>query len=766
MTSETLAVRPPADITSISGGHSSSVSAANVAVDADTFPEVGEVLGDFSLLSVLGSGAHGRVFLAIQPSLADRPVVLKVTPRRGQEHLSLARLQHPHIMPLYEVQDHPDRDLRVLCMPYLGGTTLAELLLAVDDTPPHERLGKHLLDVLLGQDLPEAPTAKAVRGPAWTFLARASYVQATCWIGACLADALHYAHERGLVHLDLKPSNVLLAADGQPMLLDFHLARGPIQPDCPMSLRLGGTPAYMSPEQWTATIAAHGGRALSVAVDGRSDIYSLGVLLYQMLAGRLPSGVGGFAVRLRRDNPSVSVGLADLIGKCLAPDPKDRYPEAESLAADLRRHLSDLPLRGVLNRSPSERWRKWRRRRPDFLTRVGATSAMLAVILAGASIAGERVRQRRHEAEASLIQGRHALGRQDYPEAVSILERGLSLTEGLIGAQDLRPALAGQVRRARRAQAADGLHRLADRIRLLYVVDPLPPGAMSGLEDRCARVWATRGRILDSADAPLESEIERRIRTDLLDLVILWADLRVRLAPGPAREQARREALRLLEDAEGMSGPSSVLEAARREIAGPLGRADLARTASRGAAGLPPGTAWEHCALGRSLLRSGDLAAAAEEFERAVDRQPKDLWSHFYRGVCAYRLRRHEDAVNAFSICVALAPETPECYYNRAKARERLGQSERALRDYDHALELAPTSAAFALDRGLLHYNEGRLDEAADDLQRARAHGADPATIRHHLALVDLARKDYASAPGQPAAPSAARSGPRGGPQP
>ena len=166
------------------------------------------------------------------------------------------------------------------------------------------------------------------------------------------------------------------------------------------------------------------------------------------------------------------------------------------------------------------------------------TSAMLAVVLAAASIAGERVRQRRHEAEAALIQGRHALARQDYPEAVSILERGLSLTEGLVGVQDLRPALAGQVRRARRAQAAHGLHRLADQLRLLYVVDPLPPGATPGLEDRCARVWATRGRILDSSDAPLGPEIERRIRTDLLDLGILWADLRVRLAPpGPGRDR-------------------------------------------------------------------------------------------------------------------------------------------------------------------------------------------------------------------------------------
>ena len=90
------------------------------------------------------------------------------------------------------------------------------------------------------------------QGPYRGTLARSTYVQAIAWIGACLADGLQYAHDRGLVHMDIKPSNVLLTGDGQPMLLDFHLARGAIDPADPLPRGLGGTTAYASPEQRAA----------------------------------------------------------------------------------------------------------------------------------------------------------------------------------------------------------------------------------------------------------------------------------------------------------------------------------------------------------------------------------------------------------------------------------------------------------------------------------------------------------------------------------
>jgi hypothetical protein len=109
------------------------------------FPAAGESLGDFLLLGELGGGSQGRVFLARQRSLENRPVVLKLTPCEASEHLALARLQRTHIVPLYSVQDLPARGLRALCMPYFGGATLADLLAALRPWPPPLRTGQDLL---------------------------------------------------------------------------------------------------------------------------------------------------------------------------------------------------------------------------------------------------------------------------------------------------------------------------------------------------------------------------------------------------------------------------------------------------------------------------------------------------------------------------------------------------------------------------------------------------------------------------------------------
>jgi hypothetical protein len=113
----------------------------------ESFPQAGERIGEFVLLAEIGRGGQGRVFLATQTSLGDRPVVLKITPRSGQEHIALALLQHTHIVPLLSVLDEPARNLRALCMPYFGGLTLAALLVQLGKLPS-PWAGRHVLELL------------------------------------------------------------------------------------------------------------------------------------------------------------------------------------------------------------------------------------------------------------------------------------------------------------------------------------------------------------------------------------------------------------------------------------------------------------------------------------------------------------------------------------------------------------------------------------------------------------------------------------------
>jgi serine/threonine protein kinase/Flp pilus assembly protein TadD len=752
------------------------------------FPAAGETLGDFLLLAELGGGAHGRVFLANQLSLGDRPVVLKVAPYEAREHLSLARLQHTHIVPLYCVQDHPARGLRALCMPYFGGATLARLLETLHPQPPARRTGQDLLaaldraseesrlanaewpidppseagafphDAVRGENNSPVPCPSQVAGsdstPARRLLARLSYVEAVCWVGACLADALHYAHERGLVHLDLKPCNVLLAADGQPLLLDFHLSREPIHPDRKGPLWLGGTSGYMSPEQREALEAIRQGRNVTRPVDGLSDVYSLGVVLYEALGGSLP-GSGGKLRPLHRRNARVSVGLADVIGKCLADDPRDRYAHAAALANDLRRHLADLPLAGVRNRSLVERWRKWRRRRPHGVALAGMVLAVITAAGAVALGAASHLSGQLDQARTALKDGQSQMDRGDWEGAVVTLQHGLSSARALPFQRDLADALDRSLRLAEqervsadRAAAARDLHQLADRARFLYGTDRLPPEGLRGLAAACRALWEQRGRVAERLSAPKGDALEPTVRDDLLDLAILWADLQVRLAPPSGEEAARRDALAVLDQAEALFGPSPVLDE-ERKLHGGMGRADKSvgptETQSSSSVGPTllsalPSTAWDHYALARSLVRSGDLERAAVEAKRAVRLQPQGLWPNFYQGLCAYRRGRYADAVTAYSVCIGAAPEATGCFYNRALAYEALGEMGQALDDYDQALRLDPTLAAAAVNRGMLHYRAKRYADALADLQRAEALGEEPATISFDRALVHLAR--------------------------
>jgi serine/threonine protein kinase/tetratricopeptide (TPR) repeat protein len=701
-----------------------------------SFPSVNEQVDEFHILAELGRGSCGRVYVATQPELADRPVVLKLSAGvGGVEHLSLARLQHAHIVPLYLAREFPDRRLQGLCMPYLGGLSLANLLYALSGVPAGRRRGQDILGVLAAQPTPVPPgvaPCEALR----QFLARASFSQVVCWMGACLADALHYAHDRGLVHFDVKPANVLLAADGQPMLLDFHLAQAPLTTDGAAPSRIGGTPAYMAPEQKGALEDVRQDRPLTAPVDGRADVYALGVVLYEALGGPIPRPHTTRPARLLRHNPQVSPGLAAILARCLAEDPGRRYASAAELATDLRRHLADLPLEGVPNRNLVERWRKWRSRRPGALTVAGLVLAVVVMMAGLVGVGFTAISQPVRQARAELLEGRHLLDRRLHAEAVRTLSRAAASIRGIPFQDDLVAEIGESLRQARRYESADRLHWLAERLRFLYGAESPPRREVLRLADHFRACWADRDLLTDPTPADTDRAFQEQICTDLRDLIAIWPDLSVRTAPTTDVAAARDASIQLLRQAEDLFGSDRFLSEMRKSLV----------TGKDSPSADGPGPSGSHLHRGRVLMHSGKLTDAVTALNAELAERPGSFWGHFYLGMCYYRMRDWESSLTHFHVCVALAPDSAECSFNRGIVYDIAGRQELALRDYDKALRLDSSLAQAALNRALLLYRAHRLDEAEADVRRALNGGVDPSTAYYDLALIAIARFDVKAA--------------------
>lgn len=309
----------------------------------------GEQLDDFELLRPLGQGSFARVFLARQRSL-ERLVAVKVSADVGNEPQTFAQLDHDNIVRLYDQRHLPGRGLRVLYMQYLPGGTLQSVIQQVKATPPERRNGRLLAQVLeralAEQGQLPAPSAllEKWKGLAWP--------KVVCRIGAQLADALDYAHRQGILHRDIKPANVLLSAAGSPKLADFNVSCCSKIVGATPAAYFGGSLGYMSPEQLEASHPYHARQPESL--DERSDIYSLGVLLWELLTGERPFRdeqlTGGwintledFLSRRRRGvephdfslPPETPAGLVQVLCKCLAPAPEDRWPSGAELARQL-----------------------------------------------------------------------------------------------------------------------------------------------------------------------------------------------------------------------------------------------------------------------------------------------------------------------------------------------------------------------------------------------------------------------------------------------
>jgi serine/threonine protein kinase/Tfp pilus assembly protein PilF len=342
-----IASQPPTQRGGSPGSGSSVPRPGNPA-----WPEPGGRVGDFKLLRQLGKGAFGRVFLAVeQPT--DRDVVVKISKKKCDEAKVLGRLGHRNVVAVLSAPHDVATGLYLVVMPYLGSATLEDLLevaFPLRRTSGGRPARANVIATATRRNLrPSDPIPKdQMLDP---FLQRAGYVDGIVWLGVRIADALAAVHQCHFVHHDLKPSNVLLGLDGQPRLLDFNLASDARN----AKSRLGGTLPYMPPEHLNAVRNPDpaGGQ-----MDARGDVYSLGVILYELLTGTHPFGrfPKSKSVRtaaeemlarqkqgvrpIRERNPDVRPRLARLVERCLAFDPADRPPTASAVADELRRCYS------------------------------------------------------------------------------------------------------------------------------------------------------------------------------------------------------------------------------------------------------------------------------------------------------------------------------------------------------------------------------------------------------------------------------------------
>lgn len=443
----------------------------------------------------------------------------------------------------------------------------------------------------------------------------------------------------------------------------------------------------MAPEQAQAVACVRQGRPITTSVDGRADIYALGLLLYQALSGRdCQAGETG-TPPFHRINPIVSPGLSDIIHKCLCSKSSGRYRDAASLATDLRCHLADLPLRGVPNRSLAENWRKWRRRRPQGLV-VTALLLVASVLLLGAGgwlWAGYH--RQVGESEASLAEGHACFRRGQYGEAALAFRRGLVQAAYLPFFEPMRRELASGLAAASRREKAAELHRLADLIRIRYAIGQIAPAEANWLIGKGREIWEARSSLKFHDSDGSQPVLDETVSRDMLEILSLWTDLRVRMAPAANRDAARRESAQILAQAAREFGP--IPSASPTPDASPHDAEQPGTAPTQ-----PPSTAWHQYELGRSFLRSGDYQHASEHFRKGLELRPQDFWLNFYEGLCKYRTKNFEDAVHAFHICIVLSPDTAECYFNRGLSYQELGNCSRALRDYDRCSSSIRISAA------------------------------------------------------------------------
>jgi tetratricopeptide (TPR) repeat protein/serine/threonine protein kinase len=695
------------------------------------WPAVGEgpggAVGSYKLLEQIGEGGFGVVFLAEQQHPVRRKVALKVVKpgmdsrqviaRFEAERQALALMDHPNIAHVLDAGATAS-GRPYFVMELVRGVAITDYC-DQNQLPPRERLG----------------------------------------LFALVCQAVQHAHQKGIIHRDLKPSNVLVTLhDGTPVVkvIDFGIAKALGRQLTDKTLFTGiaqmiGTPLYMSPEQAEMS---------GLDVDTRSDVYSLGVLLYELLTGTTPfdperlrqAGHDEMRRILREEEPprpstrlstlgpaaaTVSArrqsdprrlcqafrGELDwIVMKALEKDRNRRYETASAFAADVQRYLKDEPVQACPP-SAAYRFGKFARRHRTGLAAAGLV--LFCLVLLGGGVGwvlrdrgARRAETEREvtvalaEAEALDAQGWKQIDDPDRWQAtVGLARSAVQRAEGLLATGVATGELADRVRATRgtveEAARASSLRAELDRIRLEQASAVKESHKESHFDQEAtAPLYAAALRDY-GIDPASPEEAAARVRSSPLREALLaalqdWA----RVSPQQAERQRLKEVLRLAEPEPDAFGAQWRAAWARRD--GPA----LAQLARQPRVERLPAQVLSH--LASDLRAVGELAAAAQLLRAGQERYPDDFWLNHQLGTVLGELKpaQTEEAVRFLTVALALRPRSPGAYVNLGVALHDKGDEERSIRCYRAAVEISPRYA-------WAHYNLGNALKAKGDVDGA-----------------------------------------------
>jgi serine/threonine-protein kinase len=692
-------------------------------VDEPIGERLGTVVGPYKLMEQIGEGGMGLVFVADQQHPVRRKVAFKVikpgmdtrqvVARFEAERQALALMDHPNIAKVHDGGE-TDSGRPYFVMELVKGVPITEFC-DQNQVPVRQRLELFL----------------------------------------SICQAVQHAHQKGIIHRDIKPSNVLvMSQDGTPVVkvIDFGIAKAIGQQLTDKTVytqfaQMVGTPLYMSPEQ--------AGQS-SLDVDTRSDIYSLGVLLYELLTGTTPftqerlrqagfdemrriireeepprpstriSTLGQAAATVsaqRKSDPrrlsQVIRGELDwIVMKALEKDRNRRYETANGFAMDVQRYLADEP---VLACPPSAgyRLRKFARRNRLGLT---AAASILVFILSLGAVIGWALRDRdaREREAASEKKARKAAVDDE-------VKRNLDDAEALIDQEKWPEALAAG-HRTRDLLAAEGrrdtplrlqeLERDLAFVRSLEDIYARPKGEafFTGHEQNAAyaRVFADCG--IDVATLPVAEAAERirtrRIRHELVRGLEFWS-----LARRYANSQAPPDWKQLLEIAKAADQDvwrSQVRDALKAEDQ----KALQALAASADVRHLPPQTL---VLLGRTLGDLGGQDQAHALLCEAQRQYPADLWINDSLAVLCLNSQppQYDDAVRFYTVTVTLRPKNPYMVHQLGRAFRKKGSTAEAIATFSKAIELKPDYWESWSHRGEAYVKAGQVDKGIADYSKA-----------------------------------------------